>query len=87
MKLHRDFSGRIKTVTIKKMHSEDYYVSVLVEMDDVLPQAASICPEHTLGINHVLIDSDGHKVEKRIATPWCDTKEIMSSEERVLESR
>lgn len=67
IKLHRDFSGRIKTVTIKKTPSADYYVSVLVESDDVLPQAAPICPEYTLGIDlgisHVLVDSDGHKVE------------------------
>jgi putative transposase len=39
MKLHRDFSGRIKTVTIKKTPSEHYDVSVLIEMDDALPLA------------------------------------------------
>jgi putative transposase len=66
IRLHRDFSGVIKTVTIKKTPTENYYVCVLVETDETMPVATSIKPEETLGIDlgitHVLIDSDGHKV-------------------------
>jgi transposase len=45
--------------------TENYYVCVLVETDETMP-LATIKPEETLGIDlgitHVLIDSDGHKV-------------------------
>lgn len=40
---------------------------VLIDTDEVIPLATSIKPEETLGIDlgiiHVLIDSDGHKVD------------------------
>ena len=62
IRLHRDFSGVIKTVTIKKTPTAHYYVCVLVETDETMPLATLIKPEETLGITHVLIDSDGHKV-------------------------
>ena len=62
IRLHRDVSGVIKTVTIKKTPTAHYYVCVLVETDETMPLATLIKPEETLGITHVLIDSDGHTV-------------------------
>ena len=66
IRLHRDFTGVIKTVTIKKTPTEHYYACVLLETDEIMPLARTIKPEETLGIDlgitHVLIDSEGHKV-------------------------
>ncbi|HBB53856.1 MAG TPA: transposase, partial [Legionellales bacterium] len=61
IRLHRDFSGVIKTVTIKKTPTEHYYACVLVATDEVMPVATSIKPEETLGID-LGISHDGHKV-------------------------
>lgn len=64
-KLHRPFSGKIKTVTIKLNPSGHYFASVLVEETTVLPIASQIIAEQTLGLDvgltHVLIDSEGNK--------------------------
>lgn len=66
-KLHRDFSGKIKTVTVKRNPSGHYYASILVEDDEVCPMASPVIAEQTLGLDvgltHVLIDSDGNKTD------------------------
>ena len=36
-KLHRDFSGQIKSATVSQEASGKYYVSILVETDSVMP--------------------------------------------------
>ena len=64
-KLHRSFSGKIKTVTIKRNPSGHYFASVLVEDEINFPMASPIIAEQTLGLDvgltHVLIDSEGNK--------------------------
>lgn len=64
-KLHRQFSGKIKTVTIKRTPSGHYFASVLVEDEIAFPTAAPIIAEQTIGLDvgltHVLIDSEGNK--------------------------
>ena len=66
-KLHRNFSGQIKTVTLKRNPSGHYFASVLVEDEQSLPIASSVIAEQTLGLDvgltHVLIDSEGNKTE------------------------
>lgn len=62
---HRPFTGKIKTVTIKKTPSEKYYASVLVD-DGLAPIPASpIEANQTLGLDiglrDYLIDSNGNK--------------------------
>lgn len=65
IKLHRFFSGIIKTVTVKKAPTGKYFVSILVENQEALPQKTVIEPDKTLGLDvgltHYLIDSKGKK--------------------------
>lgn len=66
IKLHRPFTGTIKSVTISKTASNRYYASILVdeEVTEIIPTI--IISEQTLGLdlglNHYLIDSLGNKV-------------------------
>lgn len=66
-KFHRQFSGQIKTVTVKRKPSGKYEVSILVDEAKEPVPSAPIVLEHTLGIDlgltHFLIDSEGHKVD------------------------
>jgi putative transposase len=63
--LHRLFSGKIKTVTVKKTPTNKYFVSILVENVDPLPIKTTIEPEKTIGLDmgltHYVIDSKGNK--------------------------
>ena len=65
IKLHRHFNGTIKTVTIRKVPSGKYFASILVDNQQVLPQATVIEPNKTLGLDiglkDYLIDSEGNK--------------------------
>jgi putative transposase len=67
VKLHRSFSGKIKTATIKRVPSGKYFVSVLVDDSLVAPVPTVIEPAHTVGLDvgltHFLIDSEGNKTE------------------------
>jgi putative transposase len=66
-KLHRCFSGKIKTVTIKRTPSGKYFASVLVDDSFAAPLPTVIESEHTVGLDvgleHFLIDSEGDKKE------------------------
>ena len=63
----REVVGKVKTVTITKTPTGKYYASVLVDNDDVIPTPTTIEPSQTLGIDlglsHLLITSDGQKVD------------------------
>ena len=65
-KFHREFEGKIKTVTIKRSPSGKYYASVLVDDGKQAPTPTTIVPEQTIGIDvglsHMLITSEGEKV-------------------------
>ena len=66
LKLHRSFSGKIKTVTITKTHSNKYYASILIESINQYPPLAKIEKNKTLGIDlgitHFAITSQGNKI-------------------------
>lgn len=66
-KFHRSFSGKIKTVTIKKSPSGKYFASILVEEAISAPIPTLIEQDKTLGldmgITHFCIDSQGNKVD------------------------
>ncbi|MBN2606874.1 MAG: transposase [Thiotrichales bacterium] len=49
--LHREFSGKIKTATVKFSPSGKYTVSVLVEYGKNLPDKSTIEPEFSLGLD------------------------------------
>ena len=61
-KLHRPFSGTVKTVTVKRSPSGKYFASVLVDDGAVDPAPSIIEPEATIGLDvgltHFLIDSE-----------------------------
>lgn len=66
-KIHREFFGAIKTVTVKRTPSGHYFASVLVDDGVALPAASAVIAEQTLGLDvglsHALIDSEGNKTE------------------------
>ncbi len=65
-KLHREFEGTIKTCTVSRTPSGQYYISILVDKDMALPDKPQITLETTLGIDlglkDFLITSKGYKV-------------------------
>ncbi|MCD8014943.1 MAG: IS200/IS605 family element RNA-guided endonuclease TnpB [Lachnospiraceae bacterium] len=62
-KLHREFSGRIKSATVSQAPSGKYYVSVLVEtVHHVMPEAEGQIGLD-LGLKDLCITSDGRKYE------------------------
>ncbi len=65
-KLHREFEGTIKTCTVSRTPSGQYYISILVDKDTALPSKPQIISETTLGIDlglkDFLITSEGDKV-------------------------
>ena len=62
-KLHRKFSGQIKSATISQVPSGKYYVSVLVETEHMELPHANQNTGIDLGIKDLCITSDGKKYE------------------------
>lgn len=66
-KLHRMFEGQVKTVTLRKTTTGKYFVSVLVDVSDILPKKPVISKETTIGVDLGIKDfailSNGQKVE------------------------
>lgn len=50
-KLHRRFEGNSKTVTISKTPTGKYFVSVLVEVNEELPELKPICENQAVGVD------------------------------------
>lgn len=65
--LHRTFTGRVKTVTVKRTPSGKYYASVLVDDGQQAPEPSAVQDQTTLGIDvgisHFAIDSNGDKTD------------------------
>ena len=63
---HRKFEGEIKNVTISKVASDKYYVSILVEDEKELPSKSKLESENAIGIDLGLKDfaimSDGDRI-------------------------
>ncbi len=63
--LHREFKGLIKTVTVSKSITNKYYVSILVDINELKPEKKPIMDQTTvgldLGIKDFCITSDGKK--------------------------
>ena len=60
-KLHRDFSGQIKAVTVSQVPSGKYYISILVETDHATLPKKEGQVGLDLGIKDLCITSDGRK--------------------------
>lgn len=63
IKMHRAFSGKIKTCTIEKTSTNKYYISILVDDEKMEPIKTTVDINHTigldLGIKKLLTTSDG----------------------------
>lgn len=62
-KVHREFSGKIKSATISQVPSGKYFVSVLVETEHVEMQHKNKNTGLDFGIKDLCITSDGEKYE------------------------
>ena len=62
-KLHRNFSGQIKSATISQVPSGKYYVSILVETEHVELPHTNQNTGIDLGVKELCITSDGKKYE------------------------
>ncbi len=66
-KLHRFFEGDIKTCTVSRTSTGKYFVSILVDNKEPVPESQPFNSESTIGIDvgltHFVILSDGSKVE------------------------
>lgn len=63
-KLHREFTGQIKSATVSRVPSGKYYVSVLVETEDL--ETAPFSDKSVgidMGIHEFLVDSAGNHVQ------------------------
>lgn len=63
VKKHRNFDGLIKSVTISKIPSGKYFVSVLVETEHIPIKTTDCMIGIDLGIKDLLITSDGEKFD------------------------
>lgn len=66
-KLHRAFDGTIKTSTISKTSTGKYYISILVETNEIIPKKKPCCENQAvgidLGIKTFATISDGSTIE------------------------
>ena len=73
-KIHRNFSGQIKSATVSQVPSGKYYVSILVETEhEELPHAKQNIGLD-LGIKDLCITSDGRKYENPKTTKKYERK-------------
>lgn len=67
--LHREFKGEIKTITVSKTTTDKYFVSILVDNKQKLPEKKQIKESTSigidLGIKDFVITSDGKKFENK----------------------
>lgn len=64
-KLHRDFNGKIKSVTISQVPSGKYFVSILVETEHIPLESTESMIGIDLGVKDLLITSNGDKFDNQ----------------------
>lgn len=62
-KIHRDFTGIIKSATISQVPSGKYFVSILVEAEHIPMESTGCMIGIDLGVKDLLITSDGEKFD------------------------
>ena len=66
-KLHRTFTGKQQTATVSMTSTGKYYISILIDDGEPVPDKQSLNESNTLGIDlgikHFLVTSDGFKVD------------------------
>lgn len=68
-RLSREFEGKIKTITIKRVPSGKYFASVLVEVDEEIPNKPIIQENLTVGIDVGLKDYATLSTGEKISNP------------------
>ena len=81
-KIHREFTGKIKSVTISQVPSGKYFVSILVETEHILMESTGCMIGIDLGIKDLLITSDGEKFANIHTTKKYENK--LAKEQRKL---
>lgn len=81
-KLHRAFTGKIKSATISQVPSGKYFVSILVETEHIPMKSVDCKVGIDLGIKDLLITSNGEKFENIHTTKKYENK--LAKEQRKL---
>ena len=81
-KIHREFIGKIKSVTISQVPSGKYFVSILVETEHIPMKSTGRMIGIDLGIKDLLITSDGEKFDNIRTTKKYEDK--LAKEQRKL---
>lgn len=81
-KVHREFSGKIKSATISQVPSGKYFVSILVETEHIPMESTGNVVGIDLGIKDLLITSDGEKFDNIRTTQKYEDK--LAKEQRKL---
>ena len=81
-KIHREFIGKIKSVTISQVPSGKYFVSILVETEHIPMKSTGRMIGIDLGIKDLLITSDGEKFDNIRTTKKYEDK--FAKEQRKL---
>ena len=81
-KIHREFTGIIKSATISQVPSGKYFVSILVETEHIPMESTGCMIGIDLGIKDLLITSDGEKFDNIRTTKKYEMK--LTKEQRKL---
>ena len=81
-KIHRELEGKIKSATISQLPSGKYYVSVLIETEQIPMESTDCVVGIDLGIKDLLITSDGEKFDNIRTTKKYEDK--LAKEQRKL---
>ena len=81
-KIHREFTGKIKSATISQVPSGKYFVSILVETECTPMKSTGRMIGIDLGIKDLLITSDGEKFDNIRTTKKYENK--LAKEQRRL---
>lgn len=81
-KVHREFTGKIKSATISQEPSGKYFVSILVETEHISLSSTGCMIGVDLGITDLLITSDGEKFDNIRTTKKYEDK--LTKEQRKL---
>ena len=81
-KVHREFTGKIKSATISQVPSGKYFVSILVETEHIPMKENDNSVGIDLGIKDLLITSDGEKFDNIRTTKKYEDK--LAKEQRKL---
>lgn len=81
-KIHREFTGKIKSATISQIPSGKYFVSILVETEHIILPLTDGQIGIDLGVKDLLITSDGEKKDNIRTTKKYENK--LTEEQRKL---